>query len=126
MALTLRDADLARAVAALDDSSSVLFGVRRLVEADPPRRGSPVEIGRGLASVMLPGEDGFRDLKEHELDALLMMAAAGEVRFACPFTPAIGLSRARTLPTFRLESGELARPGDPRYPTRALAGGGVP
>ena len=126
MALTLKDTDLARAVAAIDDSSSVLFGVRRVVEGDPPRRGSPVEVGRGLALVQLPGEGTFRDLLPFEVEALLEMAAAGEVRFACPFVPAIGPSRARTLPTFQLEDGRVLRPDNPLYPHRALAGGVTP
>jgi hypothetical protein len=82
---------------------SHLFGVRRTVAGDPPRRGSPVEVGRGRSLVQLPGAAGFRDLLPFEVEALLALAAVGEVRFTCSFAPAIGATRARALPTFRLE-----------------------
>ena len=128
MALSsITDGQLRAAVTTLADRACVLFAIRRVVQADPPHRGCPVLLGRGLAQVQLPGEPGLRDLRPHETEALLALALSGDVRLHVPVTPAIGPSRRHVPPSLRLEGGELVRPGDSRYPRHALlTGGGAP
>src|SRR3954452_10299221 len=80
----------------------------------------PAVVGRGWSLIRLPGEPGFRDLREYELEALLALAVAGEVRFTVPAVPRIGNGPSPCLPSFPLETRRGVRPDDRAYPARAV------
>jgi hypothetical protein len=89
----------------------------------PRQRGTPWCIARGEALVHLPGEIEPRDLQPFEVEALIELGRAGELRFVTPIIPAIGRYALSPppLPTFCLEDGHEVNQLDPAYPIGAFA-----
>ena len=123
MTVAMGDGELKRAIGALEESATVMFGAKRRVVREGGRvsRGSPALCGRGLSAVQLPGEAEYRELQPYELEAILELARAGEVKLAVPFIPALGQGGRWRWAAFRLEDGSVVTPDRPdRYPLRAI------
>src|SRR4051812_32121818 len=84
------DAGLRRAIGALEDAAVVVFGGRHVRQDGYVHRASPAVCGRGHSTVMMPGEGESRELRPFELEAILELARAGEVRILPPFIPGLG------------------------------------
>ena len=124
MTVAMGDGELKRAIGALEESATVMFGVKRRVVREDGRvsRGSPALCGRGLSAVQLPGEAVYRELEPYELEAILELARAGEVRLAVPWIPALGRGGGPRWAAFRLEDGMIVTPESERYPVAAIWG----
>lgn len=126
MPIAITDADVKRLLKRLEQGEVVTWYPKRLVR-DPDgteRRGSPGMIARGETLVGLPEQDEPRELEVYELEALIELGIAGELKFAVLVAPAIGRHATREiLPDFRLEDGRLLGPTDPDYPAAAFEAG---
>src|SRR3954453_5992441 len=116
------DAGLRRAIAPLEDAAVVIFGGRHVREGEDVQRASPAVCARGHSTILLPGEGKSRELRPFELEAILELARAGEVRILPPFIPGLGHGgRPRRAP-FRLEDGSIIAPDSEEYPLHAVCG----
>lgn len=117
------DAELRRAIGALEDASVVVLRGKRVVRGDGGiDRGPTALVARGRSLVRLPGEAADRELEPYELEALLDLARAGEVKLAVPFIPALGRAGRPRWAALRLEDGTILTPESERYPLQAIWG----
>jgi hypothetical protein len=115
------DTQLERAVKAVEDASVVVLRGKRVLREDGGiDRGPTALVVRGRSLVKLPGEAGFRELERFELEAVLELARAGEVKLAVPFIPALGRDGRWGRAAFQLEDGSVLTPESDRYPLQAI------
>lgn len=122
MALQVNDADVEAALKRLAETGVVaLFPKQRVATPDGHvTRGSPGVVRRGGTMVCLPGESTPRELEEYEVEGLVELARAGEIKLAEIVAPRLS-GQPERLPVFVFEDGSRLGQGDAGYPTQAFS-----